>query len=31
MILSLEELIQADEFNSLILGMVHIAGRDADY
>ncbi len=31
MILTLEELLEADDFNELIKGMLHIAGRDADY
>lgn len=31
MILSLEELIKANEFNSLLRGLVHMAGRDAAY
>ncbi|MDP3462473.1 MAG: 4-alpha-glucanotransferase [Bacteroidales bacterium] len=30
MILSLEELLQATDFNELIRGMIHISGRDAD-
>jgi len=31
MILTLEELLDSDDFNQLIKGMLHISGRDADY
>ncbi|NOU48372.1 MAG: 4-alpha-glucanotransferase [Bacteroidales bacterium] len=31
MVISLEELIEADDYNSMLKGMVHIAGRDTDY
>ena len=31
MILTLEELIEADDFNQLIKDMLHLSGRDADY
>jgi 4-alpha-glucanotransferase len=31
MILSLEELIRATEFNKMLKGLVHLSGRDADY
>ncbi len=31
MALRLEELIEADEFNELVKGMIHLSGRDADY
>lgn len=31
MILTLEELLEAEEFNKLLKGMIHLAGRDAAY
>lgn len=31
MILTLEELLEADDFNQLIKGLLHLSGRDADY
>ncbi len=31
MILSLEELIRATDFNKILKGLVHLSGRDADY
>ncbi len=31
MALSLDELCNADEFNQLLKGMIHLSGRDADY
>jgi hypothetical protein len=31
MILTLEELLKADDFNQIIKDLLHLSGRDADY